>query len=86
MLVIQVTVAVNLLQNSPALSQGNNEEWHYVRNDGTTFFVSVNFTAIKDTRGNVTSYLAMQEREPSGVIASPAIWQLDNTTGKILDR
>jgi hypothetical protein len=32
---------------------------------------------------NVTSYQAMQEREPSGVIASPAIWQLDNTTGKL---
>lgn len=42
-----------------ALNQGNNEEWHYVKNDGSTFFVSVNFTAIKDTRGNVTSYLAI---------------------------
>jgi hypothetical protein len=24
----------------------------------------------------------MQEREPAGTIASPAIWQLDNSTGK----
>jgi hypothetical protein len=31
----------------------------------------------------VTTYLAMQERELPGVIAGPAIWQLDNSTGKV---
>ncbi len=42
-----------------SLKQGNNEEWHYVRKDGSTFFVSVNFTAIMDGRNNITSYLAI---------------------------
>ncbi len=42
-----------------ALNQGNNEEWHYVKKDGSTFFVSLNVTALKDTRSNVTSYLSI---------------------------
>jgi hypothetical protein len=32
---------------------------------------------------NVTTYLAMQARETSGVIVNPGVWQLDNGTGKL---
>ncbi len=42
-----------------ALNQGNNEEWHYVRKDGSTFYVSLNVTALKDARNDITSYLAI---------------------------
>ncbi len=42
-----------------ALQQGNNEEWHYVRKDGSTFYVSLNVKALKDSRGDITSYLAI---------------------------
>lgn len=42
-----------------SLQHGNNEEWHYVRKDGSTFYVSLNVTALKDSRGDITSYLAI---------------------------
>jgi hypothetical protein len=32
---------------------------------------------------NVTTHLAMQERETSGVTVNPGLWQLDNNTGKL---
>ena len=36
-----------------------NQEWHYVRKDGTTFFVSLNVTPLKDTANNISSYLGI---------------------------
>jgi PAS domain S-box-containing protein len=41
------------------LNQGNNEEWHYVKKDGNIFYVSLNITALKDSRNNITSYLVI---------------------------
>jgi hypothetical protein len=32
---------------------------------------------------HVTSYLATKERETSGVTVNPALWQLDDSTGKL---
>jgi len=39
--------------------QGNNQEWYYVRKDGTTFFVSLNITSLKDSYGEVSGYLGI---------------------------
>ncbi len=39
--------------------QGNNQEWHYVRKNGTTFFVSLNITSLKDSYGEVSGYLGI---------------------------
>ena len=41
------------------LNQGNNLEWHYMRKDGSTFFVSLNVTPLKDTQNNISSYLGI---------------------------
>jgi PAS domain S-box-containing protein len=41
------------------LDMGNNQEWHYVRKDGTTFFVSLNITPLKDATGTISGYLGI---------------------------
>jgi PAS domain S-box-containing protein len=42
-----------------ATSPDNSQEWHYIRKDGSPFYVSLNVTALKDSRNNITSYLAI---------------------------
>jgi PAS domain S-box-containing protein len=42
-----------------ALNQGNNQEWHYARKDGSTFFVSLNITPLKDAHNDISSYLGI---------------------------
>ena len=44
---------------SAELNQDNNQEWHYVRKDGSTFFVSLNVTPLKDAQNNISSYLGI---------------------------
>ena len=39
------------------LNKGNGQEWHYVRKDGSKFFVSVDITPLKDINNQVSSYL-----------------------------
>jgi PAS domain S-box-containing protein len=41
------------------LNLGANQEWHYVRKDGATFYVSLDVTPLKDSRNNITSYLGI---------------------------
>ncbi len=41
------------------LNQDTNQEWHYVRKDRTTFFVSLNVTPLKDANNNISSYLGI---------------------------
>jgi PAS domain S-box-containing protein len=41
------------------LNLGNNQEWNYVRKDGSTFFVSLNVTPLKDQQNNISSYLGI---------------------------
>lgn len=41
------------------LNQYNNQEWHYRRKNGSTFFVSLNVTPLKDTHNNISSYLGI---------------------------
>ncbi len=44
---------------SSAKGMGNNQEWNYLRKNGSTFFVSLNVTPLKDTQNNVSSYLGI---------------------------
>jgi PAS domain S-box-containing protein len=37
----------------------NNQEWHYVKKDGSTFFISLNITQLKDSYHNVSGYLGI---------------------------
>jgi hypothetical protein len=41
------------------------------------------FQSILPPSKSVTTYLAMQTREAPSVTVNPAIWQLDNSTGKL---
>jgi len=42
-----------------AIDSDNNHEWHYVRKDGSDFFVSLNITQLKDTHNNISGYLGI---------------------------
>ena len=41
------------------LNRSNGLEWHYLRKDGSTFFVSVDITPLRDGQNNITSYLGI---------------------------
>ena len=41
------------------LNQGTDQEWHYLRKDGSTFFVSLDVTPLRDERNDITSYLGI---------------------------
>ncbi len=41
------------------IDRGNDMEWHYVRKDGTTFYVSLDVTPLKDAYSDTTSYLGI---------------------------
>ncbi len=41
------------------LNLGNNQEWHYRRKDGSTFYVSLNVTPLKDSYNTISSYLGI---------------------------
>jgi PAS domain S-box-containing protein len=42
-----------------ALHPTTDKEWHYVKKDGSKFYVSVNLAPLKDVHQNVTSYLVI---------------------------
>ncbi len=44
---------------SSKLNLGNNQEWHYKRKDGSTFYVSLNVTPLKDSYNTISSYLGI---------------------------
>lgn len=48
-----------IFSESTIIGCNNNQEWHYVRKDGTTFFVSLNITQLKDAHQNISGYLAI---------------------------
>lgn len=41
------------------LNEGKDQEWHYQRKDGSTFYVSLDITPLKDAHDQVNSYLAI---------------------------
>src|SRR6202034_1533889 len=49
----------DVLTTAAELNQDNNLEWHYQRKDGSTFFVSLNVTPLKDNENNISSYLGI---------------------------
>ncbi|MEI8279216.1 MAG: PAS domain S-box protein [Bacteroidota bacterium] len=49
----EVFVAIN------QLGKGTDQEWHYLRKNGSNFFVSLDVTPLKDARNNITSYLGI---------------------------
>lgn len=55
----QVKAGFDVFIASVALNLGNNQEWHFKRSDGSTFFVSLSITPLRDTAGNVASYLGI---------------------------
>jgi len=42
-----------------ALGKNNNQEWHYVRKDRSTFYVSLSITQLKDSQANQSGYLGI---------------------------
>jgi PAS domain S-box-containing protein len=44
---------------SSELNMGNNQEWHYLRRDRSTFFVSLNFTRLKDAYNDTSGFLGI---------------------------
>jgi len=54
-----VKVGFDVFSESVAAGQNNNQEWHYVRKDGSTFFVSLNITELRDAHKNISGYLGI---------------------------
>lgn len=42
-----------------AIGRDNNQEWHYIRKDGSVFFVSLNITQLRDAQNNVSGFLGI---------------------------
>ncbi len=55
----EVAPGFEIFTTVSALDSDNNQEWHYVRKDGSDFFVSLNITQLKDTQGGVSGYLGI---------------------------
>lgn len=54
-----VTPGFEVFRVASELNRGNNQEWHYVRKDGSTFFASLNVTPLRDPLNNISSYLGI---------------------------
>lgn len=54
-----VSTCFEVFTTAVAIGRNNNQEWHYVRKDGTTFFVSLNITQLKDAHNNTAGYLGI---------------------------
>lgn len=55
----QIAPGFEVFSTAALLNQGNNQEWHYRRKDGSTFFVSINVTPLKDAHNHISSYLGI---------------------------
>ncbi len=55
----QVTPGFEIFTTAMAIGSNNNQEWHYVRKDGSSFFVSLNITQLKDPQNHVSGYLGI---------------------------
>jgi len=54
-----VEAGFDVFAMSVTTCKNNNQEWHYVRKDGTTFFVSLNITQLKDAQKDISGYLGI---------------------------
>lgn len=55
----EITSDFAVFTTAASLKAGNNQEWHYIRKDGSTFFVSLNITPLRDGLNNISNYLAI---------------------------
>ncbi len=55
----RVAPGFEVFTTAAATGHNNNQEWHYVRKDGSLFFVSLNITQLKDTQNNISGYLGI---------------------------
>jgi PAS domain S-box-containing protein len=55
----QVAPDFSVFTVAAELNAGNNQEWHYVRKDGSTFFVSLNITPLRDGLNKISNYLVI---------------------------
>ena len=49
----------DVLVSSTLLGKAHDQEWQYIRKDGSNFFVSLSMTQLKDVHNNVTGYLGI---------------------------
>jgi signal transduction histidine kinase len=56
---VAVAPGFDVVVTASALNEYSNEEWHYRRKNGETFFVSLNITPIKDAYNNTSNYLGI---------------------------
>ena len=54
-----INAGFDVFVTAVALNVNNNQEWHYVRKDGSTFFVSLNITQLKDNQNSISGYLGI---------------------------
>lgn len=54
-----VPATFDVLKVAATSGDNNNQEWHYVRKDGSTFFVSLNITQLKDVHNEISGFLCI---------------------------
>ncbi len=54
-----VAATFDVLKVAATTGDNNNQEWHYVRQDGSTFFVSLNITQLKDAHDEISGFLCI---------------------------
>lgn len=55
----KVKPGLDVFTVAAGLNAGNNQEWHYIRKDGSSFFVSLNITALNDSFNDISGYLGI---------------------------
>lgn len=55
----QVKPDFDVFVTSSVLNLGNNQEWYYIRKDKSKFFVSLNFTPLKDAYNDISGFLGI---------------------------
>lgn len=54
-----VAAGFEVFTKAAELNMGNNQEWHYVRKDGTRFYVSLSITSLKEAHAGISGYLGI---------------------------
>ena len=55
----EVAAGFDVLKALSQLDKESNQEWHYVRKDGSDLYVSLNVAALKDVRNEISGYLGI---------------------------
>ncbi len=54
-----IPATFDVLKVAATTGDNNNQEWHYVRQDGSTFYVSLNITQLKDVHNEISGFLCI---------------------------